>query len=403
MKNIYYASIGDMNLLGAVKSSDPPLIKNLSALNFQVVWFGSGLENYQYFGVENIEVEKKYFIKRVRNKLFRQLKLESIEEQVFKNYIDFDLRVKQALKERKEVMNQGDYFIGRGCSSEFSFQLIKQIGGSCVLNSQWEHPLSQKKILDEEFRRLGIIHAPISEERIEKQLREIELSDQIWCYSNSVYESYLNNGVSEEKLFLCPLGVDTDLFKPDKNQQNEKGDKFRIIFVGNINIEKGAHILLDSLTSDKIRDCELFILGSTPEYFRPILKKYINILEAKNIKVFTQLEHPLKLLQSSDVFILPSFHDSFGLSVLEAMACGLPVIVTNGVGSSDLVSHNNNGFITQVGSKEEILQKILYLQRDKEAKNSFGLESIRIAKNYDWSLVAKRLTHILEMDANKEK
>ena len=390
---VYYATAADVELLGAPRSIDIPIVKYLNELGCEVSWFGINIDNCNDTckDITSLRYSKFYkFLIRLKNKILRELNIQTSEAQKINAQKKFDEWLSALLIERKHDIDENLIFIGRAVSSELSFKTIKKYGGKCVLHSQWMHPETQKRILKQAFNDLNLDYPQILSERVRVQLREIELCDKIWCISNLVYDSYLQNGVPKEKLLLCPLGVDTNVFKPASTSPKQSSDKYNIVFVGNINIEKGAHVLLNALALGEISNCQLILNGAVADYFESFLQEISNKLKKLNVEVVVESGFPLKNLQKADLFILPSLHESFGLVVLEAMACGPPVIVTDQVGASDHIIPGENGFIVPANSVEKLSEKILYFYNDRNQRDSFGKKSFALSQDLSWPRVTER-------------
>ena len=390
---VYYATAADVELLGAPRSIDIPIVKYLNELGCEVSWFGINIDNCNDAckDITSLRYSKFYkFFIRLKNKILRELNIQTSEAQKINAQKKFDEWLSALLIERKHDIDENLIFIGRAVSSELSFKTIKKYGGKCVLHSQWMHPETQKRILKQAFNDLNLDYPQILSERVRVQLREIELCDKIWCISNLVYDSYLQNGVPKEKLLLCPLGVDTNVFKPASTSPKQNSDKYNIVFVGNINIEKGVHVLLNALALGEISNCQLILNGAVADYFESFLQGLSNKLKKLNVEVVVESGFPLKNLQKADLFILPSLHESFGLVVLEAMACGLPVIVTDQVGASDHIIPGENGFIVPANSVEKLSEKILYFYNDRNQRDSFGKKSFTLSQDLSWPRVTER-------------
>ena len=159
---------------------------------------------------------------------------------------------------------------------------------------------------------------------------------------------------------MSPLGVDTSYFKPDEKTAKESSRDLIILFVGNVNIEKGIHILIDAILLSGISRCKLILNGAVADYFTPMLNRMLESLYEVDVEVIIGSGPPLENFQTADVFVLPSLHESFGLVVLEAMACALPVIVTDQVGASDHVISGENGFIVRAASITDLAEKFSF-------------------------------------------
>lgn len=124
---------------------------------------------------------------------------------------------------------------------------------------------------------------------------------------------------------------------------------------------------------------------------------YIEKLKVLGVEIVFASGFPLENLKKADLFILPSLHESFGLTVLEAMACSLPVIVTDQVGASDHVLEGKNGFVVEASSPEKLADKIKYFYDNPEEKLSFGKESRKIAESLNYRFIAEKFINTLEI------
>jgi glycosyltransferase involved in cell wall biosynthesis len=101
---------------------------------------------------------------------------------------------------------------------------------------------------------------------------------------------------------------------------------------------------------------------------------------------FETLPHPrvMDVMMESDVLVLPSLGEGFGLVVTEALACGLPVIVTPNVGSSDLVHDGQEGFVVPVGSADLIAERLHTLHGDRELLAAMSRKAQASAAEASW-------------------
>lgn len=397
--NIIFASAADIGVLGAPRSIDVPMVKNLRALGYEISWFGINIDSCQDFDgpMTSLNYSRgRRLLIRIKYKILRILKIQTGEDQKLIEQKIFDKWMSGILEDRSAQIDRNTVFIGRGVSSELSFQVVKKYGGRCVLHSQWMHPLKHARMLEDAFFNVGNSYRPIPAERIKKQLREIKLCDKVWCISKLVFDSYLENGVPREKLFLSPLGVDISYFKPTEIVSRESLGYLVILFVGNINIEKGIHILIEAILVSGISKCKLILNGAVADYFKSTLDRMLESLNSVGVDVNIGSGDPLENFQKADVFILPSLHESFGLVVLEAMACGLPVIVTDQVGASDHVLDGENGFIVPAASVEALVGKIRFLNFNRDQCLKFGEKSRDLSKSLSWSSVTRHFVSEIE-------
>ena len=91
------------------------------------------------------------------------------------------------------------------------------------------------------------------------------------------------------------------------------------------------------------------------------------------------------IYNSSDLFILNSFEDGFGMVIPQAMACGLPVITTFNTGASEIIENNKNGFVIKAGDTNSLEKKIKKIYFDKKLRYKMSKYSIKkVKKFYSW-------------------
>jgi glycosyltransferase involved in cell wall biosynthesis len=146
-------------------------------------------------------------------------------------------------------------------------------------------------------------------------------------------------------------------------------------------------------------DCHLILAGSGEEQYLENLTYLVDSLGLTSRVTFTGfVAGPDKalLLQGADLFVLPSYAENFGVAVAEAMAAGLPVVVTPGVQISPEIAAYQAGLVVE-GEVDTWVTAILNLLRSPEALLSLGENGKQLAKErYGWEAIAQTLTHIYE-------
>jgi glycosyltransferase involved in cell wall biosynthesis len=164
--------------------------------------------------------------------------------------------------------------------------------------------------------------------------------DEVWVHSRHVRETYLDAGIPEDRVQVIPLGVDPSRFRPDAPPAELPGEgTVRFLFVGGTIWRKGIDLLLDAFARE-FRPGEpvsLLIkgMGHDSFYQGKTADGLIAQYQARNVPIhridreFSDDELP-GLYTACDCLVLPYRAEGFALPVVEAMACGRPVIVTNG-------------------------------------------------------------------------
>ncbi|MFC1541975.1 glycosyltransferase [Candidatus Latescibacterota bacterium] len=172
-------------------------------------------------------------------------------------------------------------------------------------------------------------------------------AEYVICVSDSLKIKLSNLGV-QSNCEVIPNGVDTGLFTPgDRNEACKllglNPERPRVLFVGNFVKVKGIEYLIKAMPAvlGKYPDCELVLLGA--ELGNKFVKEYQSLIESSGIsdsvKIVPRIPHeelPF-WMHSSDVFVLPSVSEGFGLVVAEALACGIPVVATRCGGPESIV------------------------------------------------------------------
>ena len=404
MNFIMYSGSYNVNQLGATKSVDIKVVENLVALGHSVIWVGRGkIDNreLEYCNIGGSDLSE--LIIRIYNKLRRMIFKLSPNELALENYLIYDKILEKKIKKGEIPVDENTIIIGRSGMSLLSFKEVKRRGGTCILRSQWLHPDSHNEKLMQAYSKIGLTNQHIPKKRIERQLQEIEIVDRVWCISSLVEQSYLDNNIKKEMLISCPLGVDLETYTNKRKVKNHSGE-LNILFVGNVNPEKGVHILFEALLSLKINNTKIRLVfnGAVAGYFKEIFNNYCEKLNKIGISIIVDPGIPLENYSRASLFILPSVHDSFGLVVLEAMASGLPVIVSEHVGAKDCVKNGDNGYIFGGLSSKQLSNKIQIFINNQGLLSEMGRRSYEIAKDYSWHNVVLRLVNNIEMSIAHE-
>ncbi len=207
-------------------------------------------------------------------------------------------------------------------------------------------------------------------------------------------------GVSPEKVVIIPLGVDINEFVPKKRgADNEIRKKFHLtpqdhlLFFCAQNFKlKGLSFLLRALHLLDNRRIKLLVGGKGENGGLVEAKEMVARLGLERNVFFVGSVNNIKdYYAASDVFVLPTLYDTFGMVVLEAMASGLPVIVSGKAGVAEIMQDGACGFLLEdPADHQELSEKIATLVRDPDLSTSMGLKAREIAENYSWDVIVER-------------
>jgi glycosyltransferase involved in cell wall biosynthesis len=180
-----------------------------------------------------------------------------------------------------------------------------------------EHGLPSPRLLD----------SPMMSARKES---ERLLADVMVLCSDLQKDIYVQSGLPQEKMRVVPLWVDTSFWTPVESRSTARGRPLRVLFVGAGSLAKGLPYLLAALDRLEDGEVELTLVGSVHAEMRPLLaQRRYKIAE----RPFCPRAELREFYRQMDVLVLPSLGDSFGFVAVEAMACALPVIVTDRCGA----------------------------------------------------------------------
>ena len=219
------------------------------------------------------------------------------------------------------------------------------------------------------------------------------MSKKIWTNAKFVVAN--SKGLKKEALQTNPAqpieviynGVDCTQFKPAS--ESHKNEKLTLVSTGRLAPHKGYHFLIKAL--EGIENVKLILIGGGKQRDELIkLSEKLNV--ETEFKGKLQHKQIVNELQKANVFVLPSVTEGMSNSLLEAIACGLPVLVTNVGGSAELVK--DNGFIVEKASFLALREKIKLYLSDKELIRKQSEASHKIAQTMSWGNVAKEYLEI---------
>lgn len=299
-------------------------------------------------------------------------------------------------------INQVDFLIGFNNYSLNQMKKLKEKGAVIFLEQRIAHVNTELEIYMKE---MGSIPSNLSKPMIKRKLLEYELADYILVPSRFVWNSMVEHGVPEKKLLLIPYGYNKNLFykidnKVDLISGNSKS--LNLLFVGQIGYRKGVKYILEAVWSlvNQGYSLNLTLVGNVDSNFKGYLKKYKGIY---NHIEFMPQKDLLQVYNNSDLFIFPSLCEGSALVTYEALACGLPLLVTENAGS--VVTHEHDGVIVKPFDSIEIENALIDLINNPQKLNAMKLNALETAKKFTWEKYGENLTKaindILQNDINK--
>lgn len=200
------------------------------------------------------------------------------------------------------------------------------------------------------------------------------------------------------KARLVPLGADL----PDERKRSRKPGPFRLLYLSRLHAKKGLPLLLEALSKVLLKhpgSAELIVAGrGTPTYEQEMRSLCETLGIHSHVRFAGQVDGDAKhqLLADSDLFVLPSHTENFGIAVAEAMAASLPVIVSNQVGLAHAIRRANAGIVVPRDS-DAIAASIDRLMHDAEECSRLGDNGrMLVAQQFSWSRTSEALASLYD-------
>ena len=240
-----------------------------------------------------------------------------------------------------------------------SFRAASDRGLLKILDAASIHHIVQDRVT--QYQESGALHQLIG--KIKNQ--EIALADHILTVSALAKQTYIDAGVLPENISVVPVGADLALFEPQQTDHKEALEHFRFAFVGHTSHRKGFDTLMQAFSELRrdARDVDLTVVGSLGDAGRylPGADKGVNYLGQLSQKELGAI------YAETDCLVLPARHDSYGMVVAEAFACGVPVIVSDMVGAKDWVVAGENGWIVPFNDARALKERMVWCIQNRNA------------------------------------
>jgi glycosyltransferase involved in cell wall biosynthesis len=257
----------------------------------------------------------------------------------------------------KGHMTPGDHIISSYGYANESFKWARERGGKTFLDAGNSHPENFWKILSEEHRRWNCPDLPVARHHYERALKMMENVDFVLAASSFVAKSFLERGFRPGSILPHPRPINLEDFKPAERPR-PKDRPLTLINTGALSLRKGSPYLFEAfrLVRKKIPGARLVLRRIITGNIRDVLSKFqdLPVTWLDSMSHHELADH----LREADIFILPSLEDGLALTVVEALACGLPVITTPNTGASDLVKPGVNGEIVPIRDPQAIAEAV---------------------------------------------
>ncbi len=275
-----------------------------------------------------------------------------------------------------------------------TLQAATRLGIPTVLERPNAHTGFAMEVVRQECQRLGVTLPPDHEhaynaEKLHKEEQEYRLATRLLCPSDFVVKTYLDRGYAPQQLARHIYGYDEAAYYPSSEPRDAKR-RLTMLFVGVCAVRKGVHYALEAwLKSPASRDGIFLIAG---EFLPDYEQKLAPMLRHPSVKVLGHRKDVPDLMRKSDVLVLPSIEEGFGLVIAEAMGSGCVPLVSEAC--TEICSHMKTGLVHGVGNVEELCQHITTLHRDRALLERLRAASLEVAPKITWTSAGRVLLQV---------
>jgi glycosyltransferase involved in cell wall biosynthesis len=274
--------------------------------------------------------------------------------------------------------------VEHGCLK--ALQVADKLGKAKIVAFTSPHHSALTEWVYSEYERFPSLMSPARKAIIEREKHRYERKDKeaslaTFIHTNSEFsrQTLISGGHDPDKIYAAPLGCPPIQYSSNLEKIEERR---KVIFAGNVNVQKGAHYLIEAWKMiDAKNNFELHLYGKIK------LPKHVVKKSSKSTTFHGSVSQKelFDAFCEGVVLVLPTLLDGFGMVVTEALAHGLPVITTCNAGAADLIDEGRNGFIVDPRDTSGLADRLDWCCRNPGKLADMRKEALRTAQNWQWS------------------
>ncbi|MCR9294633.1 MAG: glycosyltransferase family 4 protein [bacterium] len=308
--------------------------------------------------------------------------------------IDTKLAVEQTKRYSSWVakrLPECEAYIGISGSGLSAGRLAKSRGGIYVMDRGSSQIRYVNQLLMEEYQTWGLTFQPDHPFLIENEEEEAREADVITVPSEFSKRTFVLMGTDPDKLRVVPYGASFEEFQ---RVGTPPPNSFRVLFVGNFSVRKGAPYLLRAFQQFRHPRKELIVVGHVPEEVRDLIRRigcegvtFVGPVRRSKVKEY---------MSSCNALVLPSVEDGFGLVMTQAAACGCPIIASEHTGFDTIFKHDRDGLLVPTRSSQALVEAFERLAESDELQKQLAyMAGQRIKTLGGWSGYAADLVRCI--------
>ncbi|MBN1504080.1 MAG: glycosyltransferase family 4 protein [Candidatus Eisenbacteria bacterium] len=213
--------------------------------------------------------------------------------------------------------------------------------------------------------------------------------------SESTKHDLAARGVGSDRVSVVECGLDHDLYKPLPVQRDEK----LIVYLGRLRKYKCVHFVIQAMKSvrERVPGARLVVVGDGP--YRKNLEALtagLGLADAVEFRGHVSQDEKVRLLSEAAVTANPSPKEGWGLTVVEANACGVPVVASRSPGLVDSVRDDRTGFLVKHGSVEQLAARLVEVLVDRQLRERLSAGAIEWAARFSWDTCGALSADVIE-------
>jgi glycosyltransferase involved in cell wall biosynthesis len=272
-----------------------------------------------------------------------------------------------------------------------TLEAAKKLGIPTVLERANANTRFAYEVVQKECERIGVPlpkghEHEYNQEILEIEEAEYEAASKLLCPSDFVVKTFVDKGYSRDKLLRHIYGYDPKRFYPNPTEDNS-GRGLRMLFVGVCAVRKGLHFALEAWLNSGAQDTGQFLIAG--EFIPAYEEKLKSMLSHPSVHALGHREDIPELMRNSDVMVLPSIEEGFGLVCTEALGSGSVPLVSDAC--TDVCQHMKNSLVHKVGDVPALTEHIRMLDQDRNLLHKMRSDALACAPACTWDQAGIRL------------
>lgn len=270
----------------------------------------------------------------------------------------------------------------------------RKLGVPTVLERCNAHTRYSYEVVRDECIRLGVNLPPRNEGAFNEHVLRIEeeefrCADRLLCPSDFVVNTFLDRGFDPDRLTRHIYGFDENVYHPDLGRPPGKTG-LDVLFVGVCAVRKGVHFALEAWLQSPAHLNGTFTIAG--EFLPAYAEKLAPMLSHPSVRVLGHSNNVPELMRKSDILLLPSIEEGFGLVCTEAMGSGCVPLVSNAC--TDICKHMENALVHQVGDVGTLSRQITALYENRSLLAKLRAAGVGNINQFTWGAAGEKLLEV---------